>query len=77
MYEISNGPSTLFMKDIFPINGRNPYIPRKNQQFSRPLINTVYHRTKIISNLGPKILNLVPGNLEKKCYSDKFNRAIN
>ena len=54
VYKISNGLSTLFMKDIFPIS-RNPYNLRRNYQFSRPRINTVYHGTESISNLGPKI----------------------
>ena len=59
MYKISNGLSTPLMKDIFPIN-RNPYNLRQNSQFSRPRINTVYHGTESISNLGPKIWDLVP-----------------
>ena len=54
MFKISNGLSTRLMKDIFPIN-RNPYNLRQNSQFSRPRINTVYHRTESVSNLGPKI----------------------
>ena len=44
---------TRLMKDIFPIN-RNPYILRQNSQFPRPRINTVYHGTESILNLGPK-----------------------
>ena len=59
MYKISNGLSTPLMKDIFPIN-RNPYNLRQNSQFSRPRINTVHHGTQSISNLGPKIWDLVP-----------------
>ena len=62
MYKVSNGLPTPFMKDIFPIN-RNPYNLRQNSQFSRPRINTVYHGTESISNLGPKIWDLVPSNL--------------
>ena len=58
MYKISNGLSTPLMKDIFPIN-KNPYNLRQNSQFSRPQINAVYHGTKSISNVGPKLWNLV------------------
>ena len=54
MYKISNGPPMALMKDLFPVN-RNPYILRQNSQFSRPRINTVYHGTESISNLGSKI----------------------
>ena len=64
MYKISNGLSTPLMKDIFPIN-RNPYNLRQNSQFSRPRINTVYHGTESISNLGQKIWDLVPSNLKE------------
>ena len=71
MYKISNGLSTPLMKDIFPIN-RNPFNLRQNSQFSRPAINTVYHGTESISNLGPKIWDLVPRNLKEISELDKF-----
>ena len=62
MYKISNGLTTPLMKDIFPIN-RNPDNLRQNSQFSRPRIKTVYHGAESISNLGPKIRDLVSINL--------------
>ena len=71
MYKISNGLSRPLMKDIFPIN-RNPYNLRQNSQFSRPRIKTVYHGTESISNLGPKIWDLVPNNLKEIGELDKF-----
>ena len=73
--KISDGLSTPLMKDIFPIN-RNPYNLRQNSQFSRPRINTVYHGTESISNLGPKIWDLVPSNLKEISELDKFKKAI-
>ena len=75
MYKISNGLSKPHMKDVFPIN-RNPYNLRPNSQFSRPRINTVYHGTESISNLGPKICYLVPSNLIEISESDEFKKAI-
>ena len=54
MYKICNGLLTPLMKDIFPIN-RNPINLRQYSQFFRPRVNTVYHGTESISNLGPKI----------------------
>ena len=75
MYKASNGLSTPLMKDIFPIN-RNPYNLRQNSQFSRPPINTVYHGTKSISNLQPKIWDLIPSNLKEISEIDKFKKAI-
>ena len=75
MYKISNGLLTPLMKDIFPIN-RNPYNVRQNCQFSRPPLNTAYHRTESISNLVPKIWGLVPSNLKEISEWDKFKKAI-
>ena len=75
MYKISNGLSTPFMKDVFPIN-RNPYNLRQNSQFSRPPINTVYHGTESISNVESKIWDLVPSNLKEISEADKFKKAI-
>ena len=75
VYKISNGLSTLFMKDIFPIS-RNPYNLRRNSQFSRPRINTVYHGTESILNLGPKIWDLVPSNLKEISDLYKLKKAI-
>ena len=63
------------MKDISPIN-RNPYILRQNSQFSSPRVNTVYHGTGNISNLGPKIWDLVPSNLKEISELDKFKKSI-
>ena len=53
IHKISNGQLTSLIKDIFPRN-RNPYNLRQNSQFSRLRINTVYHGTESISNLGQK-----------------------
>ena len=75
MHKISNGLSTPLLKDIFPMN-RNPYKIRQNFQFSRPQISTVHHETGSISNLGPKIWDLVPNNLKEICDIDEFKKAI-
>ena len=75
MNKISNGLSTPLMKDIFPLN-RNPYNLRQNPQFSRPRINTVYNGTESISNLRPKIWDLVPSNLKEINELDKSKKAI-
>ena len=59
------------MKDIFPIN-RNPFNLRQHSQFSRPRIIAVYHVTESISNLGPKIWDLVSSNLNEISDLDKL-----
>ena len=75
MYKISNGLSTPLMENMFPIN-RNPCNLRQISQFSRPQINTMYHGTECISNLGPKIWDLVPSNLKEISDLDKFKKDI-
>ena len=75
MDKISNGLPTPLMKDIFPIN-RNPYNLRQNSQFFRPRINTVYHETEGISNLGPKLWDLVLSNLKEISDLGKFKKDI-
>ena len=65
MYKISNSLSTPLMKDAFLIN-RYLYNLRQNYHFSITRINTVYYGTETISNLGPKIWDLVPSNLRDK-----------
>ena len=60
------------MKNIFSVNKNL----RQNSQFSRPWINTVHHGTESISNLGLKILDLVPSNLKEISDFDKFKKAI-
>ena len=75
MYKISSGLSTPLMKDIFSIN-RNSYNLGQISQFSRPRINTMYHGTESISNLGPKIWDLVPSNLKEIIDLDKFKKDI-
>ena len=63
------------MKDIFPVK-RNPYNLRQDSQFSRPRINTVYHGTESISNLGSKMWDLVPKNLKEISELHKFKKVI-
>ena len=75
IYKISNGLPTPFMKCIFPIN-RNPYNLSQNSQFSRPRMNTVYHGIESISNLRPKIWDLVPSHLKERCDLGKIRKAI-
>ena len=75
MYKISNGQPILLMKDVFPIN-RNPDTLKQNSQFSKPRINTVYHGTESTLNLGPKILDLVPSNLNEIYDLDKLKKSV-
>ena len=75
MYKFSDGLSTPLIKDIFLIN-RNPYNLKEISQYFRPRINTMYHGTESISNLGSKIWDLVPRNLKDISDLDRFKKAI-
>ena len=75
MYKFSDGLSTPLIKDIFLIN-RNPYNLKEISQYFRPRINTMYHGTESISNLGSKIWDLVPSNLKEINNLDRFKKAI-
>ena len=55
---------------------KNPSILRHNSQFSRCLLKTVYHEIKNISNLGPKIWDLVPNSIKKIDSLEVFKQAI-
>ena len=37
----------------------------------------MYLRTESMSNLGPKIWDLVPSNLKEICDLDKFKKSLN
>ena len=74
IYKVSNESSTSMMKDIFPIN-KNPYTLRHNSQFFRCPLKTVYHGTESISNLEPKIWDLVLNNLKEINIIEVFKQA--
>ena len=52
------------MNNIFKLKEENPYNLRHVSEFSRPLINSVYHGTESISFLGPKIWDILPEKLK-------------
>ena len=48
------------MIELFESRNEHLYHVRYISQFNTPSVNTVYHGSKSISFLGPKILNLLP-----------------
>ena len=74
-YKVSKEWSAPIIKDTFPIN-KKPYTLRHNSQFSRHLLKTSYHKTEGISNLRPKIWNLVPNSLKEIDSLEVFKQAI-
>ena len=65
MFKFYNGLSPPLMNNIFKLKKEeNPYNLRHISEFSRPLINSVYHGTESISFLGSKIWDILPEKLK-------------
>ena len=59
MFRIKNNMAPEFLNEIFQ-NRVLVYNLRRNSNFSRRQVNSVYHGTESLSFLGPKIWELVP-----------------
>ena len=64
MFKFYNGLSPPLMNNISKLREENPYNLRHVSEFSRPMINSVYHGTESISFLGPKIWDILPEKLK-------------
>ena len=63
------------MKGIFPMN-KNHYTIRHICQFSRRLLKIIYHGSESISNLGPKILDLLQSSLKENDSLEVFKQVV-
>ena len=59
------------------INRNLEILLRQNSQFCKPRINTVFHGTESISNVGPKICKLLPSILDRYVTWMNFKRSLN
>ena len=59
------------------INRNLEILLRQNSQFCKPRINTVFHGTESISNVGPKIWKLLPSILDRYVTWMNFKRSLN
>ena len=59
------------------INRNLEILLRQNSQFCKPRINTVFHGTESISNVGPKIWKLLPSVLDRYVTWMNFKRSLN
>ena len=64
------------MNNIFKLREENPYKLRSVSEFSRPMINGVYHGTESISFLGPKIRDILPEKLKNIETLEVFKKEI-
>ena len=68
--------SPPLMNNIFNLREENPYNLRHVSEFSRPMINSVYHGTESISFLGPKIWDILPEKLKNIVTLEVFKKEI-
>ena len=76
MFKFYNGLSPPLMNNIFKLREENPYNLRHLSEFSRPMINSVYHGTESISFLGPKIWDIPPEKLKNTETLEIFKKEI-
>ena len=75
MFKVRKDMSPAIMKEIFQVR-ENPYDLRQNSYFAIPKVNSVYHGSESISNLGPRIWNLVPDRLKEIADLSSFKYEI-
>ena len=64
MYKIKNDLSPLIFTELFEQRNEQHYDLRKNSQFTKPPVRTVYHGSESIPFLGPKIWNILQNRLK-------------
>ena len=76
MFKFYNGLSPPLMNNIFKLREEDPYNLRHVSEFSRPMINSVYHGTESVSFLGPKIWDILPEKLKNRETLEVFKKEI-
>ena len=76
MYKVSNNFSPPHMNGIIEVRNKHPYNLRRNSQFFRPLVKSVYHRTRSLSYLGLKVWDILPNIYKNIDGLHKFKKAI-
>ena len=62
--------------DIFSSNSRANYNLRYQPEFSKPLVRSIFNGTETISNLGPRIWNLVLLEMKQKKSLTAFKKVM-
>ena len=65
LFKVKNGLSPPFMNEIFVENAQHYYDLRKNTEFKRNNVKTVYNGTENLTFLGPRIWKIVPDYIKK------------
>ena len=70
-----NVSSPGIMKEIFRISEENRYNLRDQNTFKRPIVNSVYNGTEIVSFFRPKIWDLIPTEIKELVSLNGFKKA--
>ena len=74
--EMLQGLSPTIIDNLFKLKIENSYNLRQVSVFSRPTVKTVYHGTKSILYLGPKIWNILTEKLRNVQNLEKRKRRL-
>ena len=75
IFKVYKNLSLTILAEIFRAR-QNNYNLRHSSFYSIPYAKTVYHGSESLSNLGPKIWNLVPSTLKKLDNVNSFKTHI-
>ena len=75
MFKVYKNLSPAIIADLFHVR-QNNYNLRHDPYFEIPNVKSVYHGTKILSNLGPRILNFAPDKLKQLVDIHAFKKEI-
>ena len=75
MFKVYKKLSPAIIADLFHAR-QNNYNLRHDSYFAIPNVKSVYHSTKNLSNLGPRIWNLVPDKLKHLVDIHAFKKEI-
>ena len=74
-FKIYKNLSPAIIADLFHVR-QNNYNLRHDSYFAIPNVKSVYHGTESLSNLGPRIWNLVPDKLKQLVDIHAFKKEI-
>ena len=75
MFKVYKNLSPAIIADLFHVR-QNNYNLRHDSYFAIPNVKSVYHGTESLSNLGPRIWNLVPDKLKQLVDIHAFKKEI-
>ena len=76
MFIVKNDLSTEIFTDTFLQQAPTQYNLQHHNDFITPVVQSVYHRSKVISFRGAKIWNCLPQNLKQLKSFNSFNEQI-